>query len=167
MNLLQTLLQQNPNAIAKAQEVVGLNHQQMENVLAQLMPVLSQKTRQVAANDEKIMEQAKQQQTFLDRPAQLQQPQAVTQGNDILATLLGSKQDSRQLAEQAATNTGVDSSVIKQLLPIAATMFMGHLGQQNQSQSSNMLLKLLDRDNDGSVIDDVFGMAKDFLSKKE
>lgn len=121
-------------------------------------------------------------QQYLDRPETLTRPETVQDGNNILGHLLGSKDASRALAGQAAANTGIDVGILKQMLPIVAGMVMGGLSKQgnalgamnqgvnSQASGANqasglaaMLGSFLDANKDGSVVDDLVGMARKFL----
>lgn len=94
-------------------------------------------------------------------------------GNDLLGYITGSREGSREIASQVSEKTGVNSSIIKSLLPMIAPMIIGSLGkglmggsntQSNvNSSGASGLMGLLDFDNDGSVIDDVAGLAMKFL----
>ena len=66
---------------------------------------------------------------YLDDHTQLAQPQALDDGNAILGHIFGSKDVSRQVAAHAATNTGIDAGILKQRLPVVASMVMGALKQ--------------------------------------
>jgi hypothetical protein len=102
---------------------------------------------------------------------------AVQDGNGILGHILGSKDVSRQVAAQAAAQTGIGADVLKRMLPVLATLAMGALGRQAAGARpggvglgpasgggvAGMLGSLLDRDRDGSVADDVMGMLGKFL----
>ena len=68
---------------------------------------------------------------YLD-DAQALQNNAQTDGNAILGHLFGSKDVSRAVAGRAAEQTGIDSSVLKQMLPMVAMMAMGAMGKQTQ-----------------------------------
>lgn len=52
---------------------------------------------------------------------------AQTAGNDVLGQLFGSPEVSRALAAQAAANSGVSQAILKQMLPVIASMLMGGL----------------------------------------
>lgn len=49
-------------------------------------------------------------------------------GNSILAQILGSKDDSRALAQQAAASSGLDIGQLKTMLPLLATLVAGVMG---------------------------------------
>lgn len=67
-------------------------------------------------------------------------PQGVAEGNGILGHLFGSKDLSRAIASQAAQATGIGQEVLKQMLPVIASMIMGGLFKQstNQMQAGGM-----------------------------
>lgn len=103
---------------------------------------------------------------YLDDPSSL--AGATDDGNGILGHLLGSKDVSRAVAAQAAQQTGIDSSILKQMLPIVASLAMGALSKQNaqhnlsgvmqnqgQSGVMGLLSGFLDQNNDGSMLDDI------------
>jgi hypothetical protein len=125
---------------------------------------------------------------YLEEPSLFERKETVDDGNGILGHIFGSKARSREVAAQASKQTGLDVSILKKLLPMVAAMTMGGLKKQadepetdlggllkrigqgkqvrEQRQSSGLdsiLGGLLDVDKDGSMLDDVMGMAKKFL----
>jgi len=105
-------------------------------------------------------------------------------GNKILGHILGSKTASRQLASNVEQQTGISSTVLKKMLPVVATMLMGAMkkqsgsnnnlaqlfgqtapARQQSSMGSKLLSSFLDSDQDGSVVDDLMGMAVKHLVK--
>ena len=102
-------------------------------------------------------------------------------GAGILGHLLGDKQASVENA--LSQESGIDAGSVANILKVAAPLLMGMVGKQTQSAgisdsnglssllgglmggasnsggSSNILMSLLDADGDGSIIDDVAGMA--------
>ncbi|MBX3570245.1 MAG: DUF937 domain-containing protein [Rhizobiaceae bacterium] len=61
-------------------------------------------------------------------------PQGVAEGNGILGHLFGSKDVSRAVAAQAAQATGLGQDMLKQMLPVIASMIMGGLFKQSTNQ---------------------------------
>ena len=104
---------------------------------------------------------------YVDNPAILGDPTAVEDGNGILGHLLGSKEVSREVANRASAQTGINPAILKQLLPLAATLMMGAMAKRHTSSSMpagqsggglmDMLTPMLDRNHDGSIVDDVIG----------
>ena len=100
------------------------------------------------------------------------------EGNGILAHVLGSKEVSREVASRAAAQTGLSPDVMKQMLPLAATLMMGAFAQKSGGAAGlgsetgdraagilAMLTPLLDSNRDGSVVDDVTGIIGRFLGR--
>jgi hypothetical protein len=58
----------------------------------------------------------------------------VAEGNGILGHLFGNKDVSRAVAAQAASATGIGSEILKQMLPVIASMVMGGLFKQSTGQ---------------------------------
>ena len=112
----------------------------------------------------------------MDTPASLNDPAAVADGNGILGHLLGNKEVSREVASRAAGQTGLSADVLKRMLPLAATLMMGTFAKQSGSAPSPqagvgnsgggiaaMLAPLLDRNRDGSIMDDVTSVIGRFV----
>ena len=69
---------------------------------------------------------------YLDEPALLGRPETRDDGNSILGHLLGSKDVSRAVASRAAEKTGLGDDLLKQMLPVLATMVMGSLAKKSE-----------------------------------
>lgn len=100
-------------------------------------------------------------------------------GEGILSHILGTKQTATEQA--ISQKTGVNIGTVSKIIKIAAPILMGYLGQQARKQNvsssdglsgllgnllggqssakQNLLTSILDADGDGSVIDDITGMA--------
>ncbi len=78
--------------------------------------------------------------------ASIDQPDAGT-GNDILGHIFGSKDASRQVADHAAGQSGVSSTVLQSMLPIVAAMAAKHMAQTGGGTSGGGLGGIL-----GSVL---------------
>ena len=112
----------------------------------------------------------------------------VDKGNDVLGQIFGSKDVSRTVAGHAAQQTGIDSGMLKKMLPILAMLVAGYMAKQGgqsgggglgdliggmlggsgggaQAGSGGLggmlggLGKLIDRNGDGNPLDDILGMA--------
>ena len=112
-------------------------------------------------------------QQYLEQPERLAGPDAVSDGSNIRGHILGSRKASRELASRAAAQSGLDPALLKKMLPVVAALLMGGLSRQGasleapdvarQSDSTGigaMLVAMLDADKDGSVVDDLVGMAR-------
>lgn len=115
------------------------------------------------------------------------QPTNVNQGNDVLGQIFGSKDVSRAVAQDASTRTGLDSGLLKKMLPIVAMMITGSMAKQQSNvaaagagaggiggllggllgggassgQSSGLagLASMLDMNGDGNPLDDLLRMT--------
>ena len=74
------------------------------------------------------------------------------------------------MAAQAAASTGVGPDIMKKMLPVVAAMVMGAMAKRAGGAPAglpggllDMLTPMLDRDRDGSVVDDVAGLLGTFL----
>jgi hypothetical protein len=156
----------------------GLEASAVEQVLDQVVPALGrgiQKNTAAPGGFESLLGalQGGRHERYLGDLASVTSAAGISDGNKILGHVLGNKDVSRNVAAQAAQNSGVSSDVIKQLLPMVATMVMGTLSKQSsahpqvaasaESGLGGMLGSLLDSDGDGSAVDDILGMAKKFF----
>jgi hypothetical protein len=127
---------------------------------------------------------------------QLQTPEPTPKQLDaggILGHILGNNQG--PVVEQVSQNTGLNMGQVAQILMMLAPLVMGYLGQQKREQgvgadglggllggllggqsaaapqsSGNAMMDLassmLDRDGDGSSMDDIASMALNYLTKR-
>ncbi|MEM7282827.1 MAG: DUF937 domain-containing protein [Pseudomonadota bacterium] len=177
MNLLKTILEaQGGGAVSQVASALGLEQKQASSGIAKLLPALTQGLTKNMGSENGLQSllgalDKGGHDRYLDNPAALSDERAVQEGNGILGHLLGSKDVSRQVASQAASETGLDVGVLKKMLPMVAAMAMGGMkkqtaasgllgGQQSSSGVAGMLGKFLDSDGDGSMADDLLGMAK-------
>jgi len=58
------------------------------------------------------------------------QPTDVSQGNDVLGQIFGSKDVSRTVAQNAAAQSGLDPSLLKRMLPLLAMLVTGFMAKQ-------------------------------------
>ena len=100
----------------------------------------------------------------------------IQDGNGILGHVLGSKDVSRQVAGNAAAQTGIGVDVLKKMLPVAAAMVMGALSKQTTGTGAQasaaspapeglmgLLGQFLDTGQGGSNIAGILGQASKFL----
>lgn len=65
-----------------------------------------------------------------ENPEELARPGTTAAGNEILGAIFGSKDVSRQVAANAASQTGLDVNILKQMLPVLATMAAGAMASK-------------------------------------
>lgn len=147
---------QSSGAVQQIASKFNLDESQANNALKELLPSLKQgiqsNVQQQGGLESLIgaLSNGKNEQ-YIEQPEKLLAQDATTNGNAILGHLLGNKETSRQVAQQASNNTGIDSGIMKQILPIAATMLMGSLGKESNNQTNPQgLLQGLLGDSDGS-----------------
>lgn len=117
------------------------------------------------------------------------QPTDPSQGNEVLGQIFGSKDVSRAVADNAASQSGLDAGVLRKMLPLLAMLVTGfmakHAGGAGQTQEgsgglgglggligslgglfggasaagSGGLASMLDMNGDGNALDDILRMA--------
>ncbi len=192
MNILEMMLQ-NSGQISTMAKSLGLDQTQIESAIKQLTPALAQSVQRNATSTDGLSNlvnalQKKDHTRYIAEDDAIAQPEAISEGNKILGHLLGDKEVSRAVASQASEKSGIDSGILRKMLPMLATMFMGSMSKQASSSSSGLgslagmaasmfggsssksgggltdiLGNFLDFDHDGSSLDDIMGMATKFL----
>ncbi|MGI9056339.1 MAG: DUF937 domain-containing protein [Pyrinomonadaceae bacterium] len=110
-----------------------------------------------------------------------------TNGGGILGHIFGNNQT--QVAQEVSKNTGLDMGQVAQLLITLAPIVMSYLGKQKQQQGldadglsnwlggqqeqiqqspqSSLINSILDRDGDGSAMDDLASMAFNYMTNRK
>jgi hypothetical protein len=114
------------------------------------------------------------------------QPTDVSRGNEVLGQIFASKDVSRAVAQNAATQSGLDPSLLKKMLPMLAMLVTGYMAKQQDADAAvaaspaggglggllgsllggsratasptQGLASLLDLNGDGNPLDDVLQM---------
>ncbi|WP_010188715.1 DUF937 domain-containing protein [Sphingomonas sp. PAMC 26605] len=99
----------------------GLSPEQAKSAMSSLLPAVAGGFQQHAQGDTlgPVEETAN----------SINQPDTAS-GNDVLGHIFGGKDVSRQVADHAAGQSGVSSTVLKAMLPIVAAMVAKHLAAQ-------------------------------------
>ena len=113
------------------------------------------------------------------------QPTDVSHGNEVLGQIFGSKDVSRAVAQNAASQSGLDPSLLNKMLPILAMLVTGYMAKQrgadagahalapgesglggllggllgNQGGAAPGFASMLDLNGDGNPLDDIMRMA--------
>lgn len=175
MNILDMLTSKdNAAVIGQIARQFGLPEDQAKDAIGALAPSLTRGLQHHTQEDigvDDLIEalNSGKHSKYLDEPERLGREETVKDGEAILGHILGSKEVSRNVAKDAAAKTGLGSSLLKKMLPVVASIVMAQLGKKvlggagggraTRSNSGGLLTSLLDSDNDGSMIDDVLGMA--------
>lgn len=115
-------------------------------------------------------------------------PNIDTKGDKILGHIFGGSKE--KITEAVAKNNNIDSGTTSKVLEMVAPLILGQLGSQKKSNNldaqsifnilqgekkasaesgdsmmMNLAQQFLDKDNDGSIVDDLMGMAGGFFKK--
>lgn len=146
LNLFDMLSQtNNGQGITQIAKQFGLDEAQAQSAIGALLPALSSGLKRNASQPGGLgaLMDALQNGThdqYLDQPEKLSEPSTIEDGNAILGHLLGSKEVSRAAATRASEKTGLPDGLLKQLLPVVATMAMGALSKQSKDSSIGNIL---------------------------
>lgn len=140
MNLFEMMQNaQNGQAMQNIAKAYGLTPQQTQSAMDALLPAFSmglqrQTQDPYAFGNLAQMMTASPFAKMFETPAAGIPSQATPMGNDVLSQLFGSKEVSNAVAAQAAATSGVGQAILKQMLPIIASMVMGGLFKSASSQ---------------------------------
>ena len=190
-NILDAVFQaHNGNAMDQLARNFDLDNAQVAEVVRQVTPAMARGVRNNAANDNGLADllsaiKKGNHGRYVDEADVLTRQDTVDDGNGILGHIFGTKDVSRNVARHASAQTGVSDSIIKKMLPVIATIVMGSLSKQVGSMGGdvlgsgfggdskaradpggglgNILGSFLDADKDGSMLDDLIGMAGRFI----
>lgn len=173
--LIQNLLQETASKgiASKISSQFGISESQANSALSMLMPEVLSGV-QGNAKDEKSAQQL---QNTLEKNHSdggifshlddlISNPES-GKGSQILGHIFGSDTEKKSAIEKkVAEKSGIDSGVVSQIFTMAAPLVMGKLGQSvGKSGNTSMLTSLLDQNNDGSIIDDIFRLGMKFFKK--
>lgn len=130
-NLMQSILGANGGqAVEQLAARFGLDRGQTEHAMRELLPALSSGMKRQASNAGGLQALAAAVERdghdrYLDDPRLIQDEQAKAEGDGILGHLFGSKDASRAVAARASERTGLGDGLLKQMLPVLASVAMG------------------------------------------
>lgn len=157
MNLAQLTI--TPDNIQQLSRQFGISPEEASTALAALLPAFSTGLKRNTSSPQgtAALLQALasgRHGAYAEDPAQAVSPKGVRDGQRILGHLFQKKKVSRQVAQHAAASSGLGGSLLKQMLPVIASMVMGSLFKGakggRESQSGGGL---------GSILGDVLGGA--------
>lgn len=176
-NLIDILFaDENKSALQEMQKNFNLSEKETKSAVEELIPALSrglQKNTQNAPGMDDLLEALRtgEHERYMEQPGNLGASETTRDGNDILGHIFGDKKVSREVASRASQKAGVSSTILKKMLPVLATLVMGAMskkvigigsgrgGRTANAGAGGILGTLLDGDRDGSIWDDVLGMA--------
>ncbi|WP_048648646.1 DUF937 domain-containing protein [Nitratireductor soli] len=117
----------------------GLSQKQAQDAMEALLPAFSQGLKRNASDPYGTGNflgalASGQHADYFENAAKAFTPEGMAEGNGILGHLFGSKEVSRAVASHAAQATGIGQDVLKQMLPVLASMIMGGLFKQSTGQ---------------------------------
>lgn len=167
-------------AIAQIAKKVGIPEPLAEQAVAALTPALSRGLQRNAAKPGGLESlvgalQKGNHARYVEQPETLESDESTADGNAILGHIFGSKDVSRNVAGNASQKTGIDATILKQMLPLLGGVAMGalaknsrggsQLGPSATSAGSNPLggLSGLLSGDDSPDVDDLLNLAKKFF----
>lgn len=184
MGLLDTLLSEQGSAmVGQMARNLNMDQSTAENAIRNLMPAISRGLQNNIGDSSGLDSllgalNKGSHKDYIDIPERMVNQSATEDGNAILGHIFGSKDVSRNVAAHAASTTGLDTGLLKKMLPLLATAAMGMMRKQSttsgglrksiesstgRSNMGGLLTSFLDADNDGSIADDLLKMATKFL----
>lgn len=141
MSLLKMLQQaQGGQGLGQLAQQLGMDQSQAGGLAEMLAPAIGSaaKRRAESGGLEALLGQlqGEAQGGYFDNPAQAAAPEARQQGENFLEQLLGSREATQNLAQEAASRTNVEQSQVEQFMPALAAMLQG--GMQKQMPDSSI-----------------------------
>lgn len=133
MELLDILAQaQGGHAVQKVAQQFGLSEEQSALAFEMLAPVIASGVRRNVRQDggyDALINALSggRHERYFDDPDATRFDSVAEDGNKILGHIFGSKEVSRGVAQQLSGSSGIGSALLKQLLPVIASMVLGSL----------------------------------------
>jgi len=176
MNILNTILESglDENIVATLANKTGIDASGVQSLITELAPKLLSGAKENLASDSDSSELINMiSNTNLDsikeHPADIDSQDNSNMLGQLFSSLDENEED---IANELSSKSGINASSISSLLPMIAPLIMGALNKQTNLSSTDtsdtnsitgMLTDFIDQDNDGSVVDDLMGMAKKFF----
>jgi hypothetical protein len=176
MNILNTILESglNENIVNSLASKTGIDPTSIQGLVQDLAPQLLNGAKANLASEKDSSDLINMiSNTDLDSLAQNPNELENMDTSNMLGQLFSSlNENESDVANAMSAKSGIDVSSISSLLPMLAPLIMGALNKQtnlssadtsNTNDLTSMLTNFIDQDNDGSVVDDLVGMAKKFF----
>lgn len=183
-------------ALSQITNMLGANQTETSSAIQLALPMILSGLAQNAARDEgaENLNQALERDhdgNLLDNLAELESPNEITRRTDglgILSHIFGQQQGA--VAQQVSQNTGLDVGQVAKLLITLAPIVMSYLGKQKRTENLDaagisellqnkqkeiqstgnplfdQVMGYLDKNQDGSAVDDLASMAANYFSKR-
>ncbi|HIQ57453.1 TPA: DUF937 domain-containing protein [Candidatus Gracilibacteria bacterium] len=174
-SLIQNLLKETASKglASKISSQLGISESQVNSALSMLMPEILSGVKENTKDEnsaQQLQNTLKKHHSdggiFNQLDALVSNPDSA-KGSKILGHIFGNNSEKQTAIEKnVAEKSGVDSNIVSQIFAIAAPLVMGELGKSvGKSGNTSMLTSLLDQNNDGSIIDDIFRLGMKFFKK--
>lgn len=176
MNILETILKSglDDNILGAISAKTGIDSSSIQDIVSQVAPQLVDGAKQNFASENdssNLIDMI----SNSDLDALKNNPDTIdsSDNSNMLGELFSSLDTNESdVADALSAKSGIDASSIASLLPMLAPLVMGALNKttnlsgtdtSNTNDITSMLTNFIDQDNDGSVVDDLMGMAKKFF----
>ena len=176
MSILNTILESglDENILAALSDKSGIDAKGVQSLISELAPKLLNGAKENLAGDSDSSDLISMiSNTNLDKIKEEPTKIDTFDNSNMLGQLFSSlNENEKDVADELSAKSGFDVSSISSLLPMIAPLIMGALNKQtnlgatdtsNTNDITSMLTNFIDQDNDGSVVDDLMGMAKKFF----
>ncbi len=176
MNILNTILENglDKNILGAISNKTGIDTDSVQSLVSQLAPQLLNGAKQNLASEHDSSDLINMiSNTNLESLSQNPEIIDNMDNSNMLGQLFSSlNENESDVTNALSAKSGIDVSSISSLLPMIAPLIMGALNKQTNLSSTDtsdtnsitsMLTDFIDQDNDGSVVDDLMGMAKKFF----
>ena len=176
MNILETILKNglDENILNMISSKTGINTNLIQNIATQVAPQLIDGAKQNLAsqNDSgNLINMISN--TNLDSIKNNPEEIEASNNSNMLVELFSSLNTNEDdVINELSAKNGINTSSISSLLTMLAPLVLGALNQKtnlsdtdtsNTNDITSMLTSFIDQDNDGSVVDDLMGMARKFF----
>ncbi len=140
---------QGGQAMANMAQMFGISEEQVKAAVQATLPAFSVGLQQNTSEPDYLTQfmdalGSGRHASYFDDANSFSNPNMQMDGNGILGHLFGSRDVSRMVAEQASEATGLGASIIRQMLPMIASMIMGSLFRQSQgSGMQDMITEII------------------------
>jgi len=176
MNILNTILESalDDNIVNTFSKKSGIDSNNIQSLIKDLAPKLLNGAKQnlASSNDSSSLINMISQinlDSLKSNPSQIDSLDTNRMISELFNSLNENEDD---VKNELSSKSGIDSSSISSIIPMLAPLVLGALNKtsnlsamdsNNTNNVTATLLNFIDQDNDGSVVDDLMGMASKFF----
>jgi len=133
-------------AVRNLAQAFGISPEQAQTTLRTVMPEMAQELERLTLSRGGLADLIEiygraQHETVIDDAALTRRNGVRDEGNELLGQIFGTKHKSRVVAQRAARESKLAVNLVKQMLPVIATMFMGGLERETRSKLGDIAAK--------------------------